>query len=224
MDLYRKTILQLIAARTPATDLKKASEAMGRNHAYLQQFITRGSPKYLGEHDRIKLAAHLGVDENELRPPGEIGRIKMAKSTLQAGDDEFVMVPAYDVRASAGNGSLVEQTNIIYHMSFRSEWLKRVTNAPIDKLAVISVVGDSMEPTLSPDDTVLVDTTKLHPNGDGIYVIAYDGMLYVKRIRIDPVRKMAQIVSDNPAYPPVENLKPDEVHVFGRVIWLGRRV
>jgi phage repressor protein C with HTH and peptisase S24 domain len=32
------------------------------------------------------------------------------------------------------------------------------------------------------------------------------------------------VLSDNPAYQPQRNLSPEDVHVIGRVIWLGRQV
>jgi hypothetical protein len=68
MDDYRKNILRLIAGH-PDADLKKASLAMNKNHAYLQQFITRGTPRHLKEIDRKKLALYLNVPESELMPP-----------------------------------------------------------------------------------------------------------------------------------------------------------
>src|SRR5215831_7066483 len=47
--------------------LKSASERLGRNHAYLQQFVQRGTPARLPEDVRRELAALLGVDEAALR-------------------------------------------------------------------------------------------------------------------------------------------------------------
>lgn len=46
--------------------LAEWSRAMGRNHAYLHQFIHRGSPRKLDEDDRAKLADAMGVPETEL--------------------------------------------------------------------------------------------------------------------------------------------------------------
>ena len=69
LDPVRRTLIQLIALRDPPTDLKKASLAIGRNHAYLQQFIQRGTPRRLPEEVRHALAAYLGVTESALRDP-----------------------------------------------------------------------------------------------------------------------------------------------------------
>lgn len=46
--------------------LAELSRFLGRNEAYLQQFIKRGTPRKLGEDDRLRLAQFLGVDEREL--------------------------------------------------------------------------------------------------------------------------------------------------------------
>ena len=42
------------------------SRLIGRNAAYLQQFVTRGSPRQLAERDRALLARYLGVPEARL--------------------------------------------------------------------------------------------------------------------------------------------------------------
>jgi hypothetical protein len=48
------------------TSLAAASRAIGKNEAYLQQFVKRGTPRQLGENDRRRLAMHLSVDERLL--------------------------------------------------------------------------------------------------------------------------------------------------------------
>src|SRR5689334_8989140 len=47
--------------------MKEASEAIGRNHAYLQQYLERGVPATLHEDDREALAPLLGVKPGDLR-------------------------------------------------------------------------------------------------------------------------------------------------------------
>ena len=109
-------------------------------------------------------------------------------------------------------------------MAFRRQWLKSVSNAPLDQLVVIEADGDSMEPSIHDGDHMLVDRTQTNPRRDGIYVINWDGHINVKRVTTDPARKRIVISSDNPKYPPNEAVRPDEVAVLGRVIWIGRRL
>ena len=58
LDPVRRRLLRLLAAK--GSTLRTASLAMGRNDAYLQQFIRKGTPKVLAEDDREILAEHLG--------------------------------------------------------------------------------------------------------------------------------------------------------------------
>ncbi len=56
--------------------LASLSAMSGRNPAYLQQFVSRGSPRRLPEDERRHLAIALEVDERELgaRDPWMPGR------------------------------------------------------------------------------------------------------------------------------------------------------
>jgi ribosome-binding protein aMBF1 (putative translation factor) len=47
--------------------LSSLSKKIGKNHAYLQQFLERGVPKSLPEDVRPDLAVLLGVEESRLR-------------------------------------------------------------------------------------------------------------------------------------------------------------
>jgi phage repressor protein C with HTH and peptisase S24 domain len=140
-------------------------------------------------------------------------------------DEQLVMIPVYDVRASMGAGSVADGSAILHHIGFRQDWLRRITSANVDELAAISAAGDSMEPTLSDGDTMLIDMSKRSAaREDGIYVLDYDGLLLVKRLRFDPVRRIVRLISDNAAYDPVDNINPEDLRVFGRAIWLARKL
>ena len=54
--------------------LKEASRTLGRNDAYLQQYLYRGSPRRLPEDMRYALAALVGCDQRRFLGPDEIER------------------------------------------------------------------------------------------------------------------------------------------------------
>lgn len=60
----RARVLQLAGSRQ--VSLASLSRLVGKNASYLQQFVTKGSPKRLGEDERLVLAQFFGVDEREL--------------------------------------------------------------------------------------------------------------------------------------------------------------
>jgi hypothetical protein len=57
----RENLVRLATER--GESLASLSEIIGRNAAYPQQFVTRGSPKRLADDDRLHLAKFLNVDE-----------------------------------------------------------------------------------------------------------------------------------------------------------------
>lgn len=139
-------------------------------------------------------------------------------------DPNLVAVDTYDIRGSAGHGFWNDNEHKSGSLYFKKTWLQTVTKAPMDKLAVIYIDGDSMEPTLFPGDSVLIDQTRILPNDDGMYAVRFDGGLLIKRVTIDHHRKKIVLSSDNKAYMPIEPYDAGDVMVSGRVIWVGRRV
>jgi len=67
MDEVRKLLIAKAAER--GYNLAKLSREIGKNHAYLQQYVHRGVPYRLPETIRPKLAKLLGVNESALRGP-----------------------------------------------------------------------------------------------------------------------------------------------------------
>lgn len=138
--------------------------------------------------------------------------------------DEFDLVSSYDVKAAAGHGNVIAKENIKHTLSFRHAWLKSLTTAPANKLAIIEVSGDSMEPTLSDGDTVLIDMTQADPQHEGVYFIQLDEYGLIKRLQYNPQKRAIRLVSDNKNYDPIEVSKPDSFKVIGRALWTGRRL
>jgi len=60
----RDALRQLAGER--GVSLAALSSMIGRNKAYVQQFIERGTPRRLDECDRLTLARYFGIDEREL--------------------------------------------------------------------------------------------------------------------------------------------------------------
>lgn len=181
------------------------SRLIGRNAAYLQQFVTRGSPRLLAEEDRRRLARFLGVPEARLGGPETPG---------------VVEVPRLDVGASAGPGGLVEREARRRPMAVPPSLLREL-GVRAEAASIIRVEGDSMVPTLADGDEILIDRDSrgLAPRG-GIYVIRLDDTLMVKRLR--PAVGGVEVISDNPAFPPIGVRR--DVEVIGKVVWLSRAV
>ena len=200
-------------------DYASLSRLIGRNAAYIQQFIRRGTPKRLSEGDRQTLARYFGISEAELGAPGVDG------SGAQLGAARLISVPRLNIDASAGPGAFNDVESACAHIAFDERWLRRLSRSKASDLSVIKVQGDSMTPTLSDGDDILVDAGDCADRlRDGIYVLRRDDALLVKRIAPRPASRRIIIKSDNTSYPNWPDCAIDEVDIIGRVVWVGRRL
>ncbi|WP_114952231.1 S24 family peptidase [Sphingosinicella terrae] len=197
-------------------DYAGLSRLLGRNPAYIQQFIKRGSPRKLDADDVHVLARYFGVSEAEL------GGRDAAASGPGA---RFVQVARLDVAASAGPGALVEGEEAVSPIAFDEGWLRQLCGARSGDLSFIRVQGDSMAPTLADGDDILVDRSdRAERLRDGIYVLRREDSLMVKRLAPSPAGRLVTIKSDNPAYPEWRDCDLATVEILGRVVWAGRRL
>jgi phage repressor protein C with HTH and peptisase S24 domain len=212
MDEPRAALARLIEEQ--GADYAGLSRMLGRNPAYIQQFIKRGTPRRLAEDDRRLLARYFGVSEETLG----------GRPEPQPGDAGMVRVARLEVGASAGAGALAEDERERGHIAFDPAWLRRVAADP-KQLSLIRVEGDSMAPTLADGDEILVDRGDAAERlRDGIYVLRIEDALVVKRVAPHPAGRTLSVHSDNPAYPSWPDCDPAAVEIVGRVVWIGRRI
>src|SRR3569623_526549 len=179
------------------------SRMIGRNEAYLQQFIKRGTPRALAERDRRLLAAFLRVDDEGWGgPPGVAPRA----------------IRRLALAASAGPGGLADDDRLAGSMVVDPTILAGRDPA---RLSLLPARGDSMLPLIHDGDMMLVDEADRRLGARGnVYVIRLDGALVVKRVSVKAGQ--AAIVSDNPDYPPIAPRPAHQVDIVGRVVWLSR--
>jgi len=189
------------------TSLAWLSRALGRNDAYLQQFVKRGTPRRLDEEDRRWLAAYFNVDERALG--GTAG-----------GDATMVAVRRIDAEAHAGAGGLVEDDRNGGEERIDPRVVARLGVSPAT-LTMITAHGDSMEPLIHDGDALFVDMADRRLSSrPRIFVIRLDGALLVKRV--SRIGLEVQVTSDNPVTPAIAPVRADRVAVIGRVVRLAR--
>ncbi|EXS70538.1 S24 family peptidase [Sphingobium sp. Ant17] len=214
----RTALERLIADR--GENYADLSRLIGRNPAYIQQFIKRGTPRKLDEDDRRVLARYFGVSEQMLGGAA----VPIAAAARMRSLPAVVAVPRLALGASAGGGTLDEDERAAGVMAFDAQWLRHLGVRP-QRVSIIRVDGESMAPTLSDGDDIMVDhdddALRLR---DGVYVLRLDGVLMVKRIAIGPLRGRFSVVSDNVHYPDWADIDPALVDIVGRVVWTGRRL
>ncbi len=142
-------------------------------------------------------------------------------SEQRADYRDYVFIPRMAGNISAGGG-LVPDDTVEMKIAFRRDWIAR--RGDPEKMSLIRIAGDSMEPTLLSGDLVLVDHGRnyVDPYG-GLYAIALDHSIMIKRIQLIHTTGKLRIISDNLRYQPIE-ADPTEVKVNGKVIWFGREI
>lgn len=117
-------------------------------------------------------------------------------------DATFVSLPVYNIEASAGGGSLIDQEMKVADWQCTDEWLKDNSIRAKDAI-LITVAGDSMEPELTDGDLILVDKSRTDYKRGGVYVVYFSGDTYVKRVHRVGGHKM-RLMSSNKLYDPID--------------------
>ena len=159
---------------------------------------------------------------------GEESFLSNPNMNLDNNLEEYGFIPIFEISASAGGGYINNENEISDYMLFKKEWLVSKISSDLSSLVIITVEGDSMEPTLQAGDLIMVDKTYSYVEKEGIYVILYDELLMVKRAQliIESGMEKIKLISDNKLYEsftiPVS--EDENINIIGKVVWYGRKI
>ena len=201
--------------------VRSFSRRCGLSEATLRDYLKGASYPTIDRLVRIAEAANLSVfwligidDEIPVIGTGEPG---LSPELC----DDFTLIPGYRVQVSAGHGAIApDGEEPCRYLAFRRKWLKW-RGFSEKELVIVWCKGDSMEPVIYNNDTLVVHTGQTKPVDGGIYVLRNHDQLWVKRIQSLPSAWV--LLSDNPRYPPIEVPK-DEQHNFqivGKVVHIS---
>lgn len=170
----------------------------------------RSEPKLFGF---LTLLSALGLMDGALKWTGESNDISQAES------GEVSFVPLYDVRLSAGSGSLNDRAEVLERIPLQNNQIRRLTGrTDITSLAFFRASGDSMLPTINDGDLVLVDQSDKRLR-DGIFAFVAMGEARIKRFQLG--MNEIRVVSDNDDLYSVEILPTDNegaVQLIGKAL------
>lgn len=153
--------------------------------------------KYVTDENEAKLLMELEEPSN-IEASTEPSNVSKIVPLTEVKD--WCELPVFDVHAAAGAGSLVHSEWQIEKLIIPASLLTELGLTQNDA-SIIYVHGDSMEPTLSDRDRLLVDIREQqHPVANGVYVIRIDEAVYVKRLKWNIAKGLYEVVSDNPEY------------------------
>ena len=187
-------LLGLTDDPTPSVERE---ETLGQLRAQVEEL----SANRLPINDLADNAALAGTSSETTRPPGA------------------QPVSVRRLQAAAGSGAMDLDEEVKTYAYFREEWLKR-RGLVAEKCSIISVMGESMEPTLPDGCVVLLDHNRRSRRKGKIFVVRTEDGLVVKRAGKDPGGRW-QLLSDHPAWPPQPWAR---AMVIGEVKWMAREL
>lgn len=144
----------------------------------------------------------------------QLNHLPVAQEKHPEDNNHTVSLNYYpDIVAAAGYGAINESNVRPQIMKFDRRFLEEFLNVRrFDKLDVIKVIGDSMEPYIHDGEIVLVERHHEARNGETV-IANVNGHIYVKRFHTDPFGKWVKLISENHIYGSLE-LEGEELEHF----------
>jgi phage repressor protein C with HTH and peptisase S24 domain len=199
-------------------NLANALDRLGLSQTALAAKMKIDNPSIINQHVRgtknigdkfarryeiyLPLPAYdLDSDPDRAREPSEKAQVSMRPVLAWRHEDElnedYVLVPRLNVKASAGNGKLIwEVDEKGQKQAFRRSWMERLGINP-STAATIVADGSSMATRIEDGDSLVVDYASRDVISGKVYALTFGGELFVKRLFRSPSGGV-RIVSDNP--------------------------
>ncbi|EIM14230.1 helix-turn-helix transcriptional regulator [Pseudomonas chlororaphis] len=143
---------------------------------------------------------------------------------LQPGD---ISIPQYDIRGAMGHGQVpADYSEAIRNVVISEDVLrdKGIQYSTAASLAMITGWGQSMEGTINDKDPVIVDRGINEFAGDGVYVITWHDLLYIKRLQVHDADHF-EMISDNPKHKDrVVPIGDVIIHAKVLLVWNARKL
>jgi len=141
---------------------------------------------------------------------------QLPESLEETTDEIYRIKILRNVNGSAGGGAFndeeIESDHICIDMQ-TARFLGIVGNKNIE---AITVVGDSMEPTISENAIIVINRDITNVDAGGIFAVNTTGGLLIKRVSVN-ARGDIDLISDNGTYP-MMTVHPNEATIVGKVI------
>lgn len=148
---------------------------------------------------------------------------------VHSPNSDEIRIPLLANAGSMGPGNdVLDGDYVVGDLTLSSHWInQQIKPANIRELRFMHAHGESMAPTFSDGDVLLVDAGARDPSSmEGVYVLEVHGKTYIKRVRMRMDGSL-EVSSDNANIKTVDVLNGDhEVRVIGRVVWAwnGRKL
>lgn len=187
--------------------------------------------KYLGVSFELLLTGNYPAIRSS-----RVAQLHEGSGRRGSGDDTSWEIGQLNVSGGmAPDGVLApEHVEVVHQIRVNPHELRRLVSFTAPKnLYVVTGLGDSMKPTFSDGDPLIVDAGVNEVTVDGVYVLEREGRtdrneLFIKRIQRRPITDEWLMISDNGLYPPQvfssEEWKKFRVTARVLLAWNARRL
>jgi phage repressor protein C with HTH and peptisase S24 domain len=210
-----ESFLQRIFQATGVTSQTELASALKINRSAITQARKKNS---IPDKWVLQLYKTYGLNPDWVETGSGQTFIKKSSSS----DSIFKHIPKVKARLSAGGGSFEVGSEIEGYYAFRKDWLTTKGNG--NKMILMDIFGNSMEPEMKDGDTILIDESQKDILAGAIYAVGIHDTIMVKRVEKHPNKLV--LLSDNKNYSPIY-LQGDEINsarIIGKVIWISREL
>lgn len=152
------------------------------------------------------------------------GLVPAKVATFEELAAEHGLIPIRHLDLAFGMGATYVDNPVDEEMRmFPETFIRAFTSAPPELIYFAHGLGDSMMPTVHPNDLLIIDaSTRRMTMSDQIWAFNYAGLGMIKRLRPMPDGGV-KILSDNQSVP-AETAYDGELNLFGRVVAVVRKI
>lgn len=223
---FRAKLAAVLKARRDVS-AASLSRRLGRNHAYLHQYLTRGSPRRLPLEHKLALADFLGL------APAELGVATPPPSRAETGAPRLDDLPVFRPEEAArlrswlaqlpaprrGKRRRIPQDRSVTDGLYLGPFLA----SALPQAAYVLVHGDNaLAPAVRPGDLLIVDAQVREPMDDAIHVIDLGPAGVAARRIFRRGRDLVLLAADNVPAAALATVPRSDVIILGRVVALLR--
>ncbi|MGC8732611.1 MAG: S24 family peptidase [Halothiobacillaceae bacterium] len=199
------------------------AEAIDRSPAQVSQWLNQSKDSKTGKPRGMRSGSARYVEDRCGKSRGWMDEPHASQDT------DLITISRFDLSVAAGPGRYLDAQQRVGSMQVCKDIVTRIlrqTSATVASLALVTVAGDSMEPTIRDGDIVVIDRSVRAIERDGVYIFTLGNETFLKRLQRMPDSILVN--SDNPLYSPwkIQPGQAQELYVHGRVIWgwIGREI
>jgi phage repressor protein C with HTH and peptisase S24 domain len=135
---------------------------------------------------------------------------------------EFALIPKVALEGGMGTEGRGIEEGAKEKYAFRRTWLQ--SKGIFKDFVLFAVRGDSMDPTITDGDVVLIDRSRKQVLVGNIYALRTENAVMVKRLQPMEANRI-KVMSDNKLYESYAiDLDKGDIEIIGQVIWIGREL